>query len=165
MKKLLITALVAISIFLTPMKTFAKGIELSPVEYKVAKKYASDLCEAKGDGLTISSAFEVAAKGVFLSTITSGYISEDMFEVDTTGARFAEFVLAKTQKDCFLGTKEVQDLKNLFEETAIAAKAEEKAQEEKQKAQEEMKRSREEEDIKNIKDENERFWAYMKKFP
>ena len=90
--------MVAISIFLTPIKTFAKGIELSPIEYKVAKKYASDLCEAKGDGLTISSAFEVAAKGVFLSTITSGYISEDMFEVDTTGARFAEFVLAKTQR-------------------------------------------------------------------
>ena len=118
------------------------------------------MCEVKADGLSISSAFEVAAKGVFLSTITSGYISEDMFEIDTTGIRFAEFVLAKTQKDCFLDAKEVQDMKNLFEETSIAAKTEKKAQEEKQKAQEEMKKSREEEDIKNIKDKNERFWAY-----
>ena len=158
MKRLLIAVLIAISICLTPVESFAKGIDLSPVEYKVAKKYATDLCAAKADGLSLSSAMEVAAQGVFLSTITSGYLSEDMFEVDTANDRFAEFVLAKAQKDCLLNAKEGQEMIRLFKERAIVAKAEQKAQEEQQQAQEEK-------DIKNIKDDNERFWAYMKQFP
>ena len=62
MKRLIFSTLFAITFLLTPVVSFASAADLTPSQYAFSKQWASDFCEARDDGLTIESSFNVALK-------------------------------------------------------------------------------------------------------
>ena len=82
MKRLLFTAVIALTIFLYPISTFSKGIDLTPGQYEVSKKIASGYCEAKNDGLSIESSFDSAIQGAFFNAISTGLTLQEPDDID-----------------------------------------------------------------------------------
>mgnify|MGYP001246226744 FL=1 len=58
----LLVSLIVITFFLTPIALFATAADLTPSQYAFGKQWASDFCEARDDGLTVESSFNVALK-------------------------------------------------------------------------------------------------------
>ena len=120
MKRLLFSALIALTIFLYPISTFSKGIDLTPGQYQVSKKIASGYCEAKNDGLSIESAFDSAIQGALLEAITIGLTSEEPEDIEDQKQFYKEifdFMIKKIKANCGFSEDELIVAENKLQET------------------------------------------------
>ena len=102
-----------------------RGADLSPVEYSLLKNFSAEFCETVEDGVSVSSAYEIAMPAALWKSAGSivGYLlgsigqESDQAEADppsTTGDQFQEMLLKKTQK-C-LTTAQSEELKMVLAE-------------------------------------------------
>lgn len=96
------------------------GADLSPIEYSILKNFSAEFCEAVEEGVSVSSAYEIAMPAALWKSAGSivGYLlgtigqESDQAEADppsTTDDQFQEMLLKKTQK-C-LTTAQSEELK------------------------------------------------------
>jgi hypothetical protein len=84
----------------------AVGADLSPVEYSILKNFSAEFCEAIEDGVSVSSAYEIAMPAALWKSAGNifGYVLSNMGqEVDPEQSSmgeelFIDMVLRKTQK-------------------------------------------------------------------
>ena len=85
------------------------GADLTPIEYSILKNFTPEFCEAIEDGLSVSSAFEIAMPAALWKSAGSivGYVlgsigqESEQAESDapsTFDERFQQLVLKKTHK-------------------------------------------------------------------
>ena len=124
-----------IGLFISPLATYAKDSDLSPASYKIAKSFVADVCEAKEDGLSIKSAFDLASSNLLGNYFKSGAIWNAFSSIDWDTVQTADnpegiteedsetrevkdvqkdFVYSKLQKNC-LNAKELKQFKIAFE--------------------------------------------------
>ncbi len=122
MKRLLFSALIALTIFLYPISTFSKGIDLTPGQYQVSKKIASGYCEAKNDGLSVESAFDSAIQGALFEAITNRLTSEEPEDIEDQKQFYKEifdFMIKKIKANCGFSEDELIVAKNKLQERNI----------------------------------------------
>ena len=62
MRRLFLSVIIAITIFVQPFSLFAADMDVTPSQYKVGEFFASKFCEARVDGLGFESAYEFAGE-------------------------------------------------------------------------------------------------------
>ncbi len=110
MRYLILACLFAITILLHPVETYAKGLDLSPAQYELAKKIASGYCEAKNDGLSIESSFNAAIRSSWLEVLALSFSDEQSEELDqqlNSNKEFYDFTIKKIKSNCGLTSKEL----------------------------------------------------------
>lgn len=82
------------------------GADLSPIEYSILKNFTSEFCEAVDDGVSVSSAYEIAMPAALWKSAGSivGYLLGSIGQESEQAETYAlstdvqEMVLKKTQK-------------------------------------------------------------------
>ena len=105
------------------------GIDLDPVSYSLVKNFTTEFCEAIDDGVSVSSAYDIAvpaalwkSAGSFLSyTLSSLGQEESENQVEEWGPQLQALVLKKTQK-C-LTTAQSDELRQVLIEKGNAEEA------------------------------------------
>jgi len=101
------------------------GADISPLEYSILKNFSAEFCEAVEDGVSVSSAYEIAMPAALWKSAGSivGYVlgsigqeseQEEAEAPSTTDEQFQEMVLRKTQK-C-LTTAQSEELRMVLSE-------------------------------------------------
>ena len=128
MRHFIFSVLLAITISILPAATYAIDADLTPAQYKTAKKMSSAFCEAKNDGLSFESAFEASKVGLWKNIYfggimldqvkngwaigkTEGMTDDEMNltinkDTDKYFSDLAAFIENKIQKDCPLNKQE-----------------------------------------------------------
>ena len=85
------------------------GADLTPIEYSILKNFSAEFCEAIEDGVSVSSAYEIAmpaalwkSAGSIVGFVLSRIGQEEKTDEDevpsTSDTEFQEMVLKKTQR-------------------------------------------------------------------
>ncbi len=79
MRRLVLSVLLAITVFILPSVSYSMDADLTPAQYKAGKSIVSKFCEARDDGLSLNSAIAASSEGI-LRRILFGGIARDMIK-------------------------------------------------------------------------------------
>ena len=141
MRRLVLSVLLAITVFILPSVSYSMDADLTPAQYKAGKSIVSKFCEARDDGLSLQSAIGTtgivrkiffAYSGDALKNIFDKAQDEEITQMteeerdnvlDEWSKKYTEdlgaFILNKIQKDCPLNKQDLALAKSNLNELLL----------------------------------------------